>query len=131
MGRKAVVSPLLDYKLSSDEQATMLHLVLKLLRSPIRKVNQNVKFDWRKLERVGYKVNNVVGDTMLAQACLYCEFPKNLGFLTSLYTDKALLQRWEGKEFDPSKYKQEQLYLYNAKDCLATSPGFISSKKKN
>ncbi len=118
-GIESCCVPLIDYKLSSDEQAAMMFLVIKLLRSPIRKVNQNVKFDWRKLERVGWKTNNVVGDTMLAQACLYCEFPKNLGFLTSLYTDMPYFKD-EGKEFDPAKYKREQLYLYNAKDCLAT-----------
>jgi len=118
-GQESCCVPLLDYRLSADEQAAMLVLVLKLLRSPIRKVNQNYKFDWRKLERMGFKVNNWVGDTMLAQSVLYCEFPKNLGFLTSLYTDMPYFKD-EGKEFDPSKYKREQLYIYNAKDCLST-----------
>ncbi len=118
-GQESCCVPILDYNISLTERAAMLGLVLKLLRSPIRKVNQNLKFDWRKLERLGWKVNNWVGDTMLAQSCLYCEFPKNLGFLTSLYTDMPYFKD-EGKEFDPTKYKREQLYLYNAKDCLAT-----------
>ncbi len=118
-GNESCCIPILDYTISFDERVAMLHQVLKLLASPIRKVNQNVKFDWRKLERLGWSVCNVAGDTMLAQACLYCEFPKNLGFLTSLYTDMPYFKD-EGKEFDPSKYKREQLYLYNAKDCLAT-----------
>lgn len=118
-GQESCCVPLLDYKISSDEQAAMFILVLKLLRSPIRKVNQNLKFDWRKLERVGWRSGNWVGDTMLAQSVLYCEFPKNLGFLTSIYTDMPYFKD-EGKEFDPAKYKREQLYIYNAKDCLAT-----------
>ncbi len=118
-GNESCCIPILDYTISIDERMAMLHQVLKLLRSPIRKVNQNIKFDWRKLERLGWRVCNISGDTMLAQACLYCEFPKNLGFLTSLYTDMPYFKD-EGKEFDPSRYKREQLYTYNAKDCLAT-----------
>ncbi len=118
-GNESCCIPILDYTISIDERMAMLHQVLKLLASPIRKVNQNIKFDWRKLERLGWRVCNVSGDTMLAQACLYCEFPKNLGFLTSLYTDMPYFKD-EGKEFDPSRYKREQLYTYNAKDCLAT-----------
>jgi len=118
-GNESCCIPILDYNISIDERVAMLHQILKLLASPIRKVNQNIKFDWRKLERLGWQVANVAGDTMLAQACLFCEFPKNLGFLTSLYTDMPYFKD-EGKEFDPAKYKREQLYLYNAKDCLAT-----------
>ncbi len=118
-GNESCCVPLLDYNISIDERIGMLYQVLRLLNSPIRKVNQNIKFDWRKLERLGWKVCNVIGDTMLAAACLYCEFPKNLGFLTSLYTDMPYFKD-EGKEFDPAKYKREQLYIYNAKDCLAT-----------
>lgn len=118
-GNESCCIPILDYNISIDERVGMLHQVLKLLASPIRKVNQNIKYDWRKLERLGWQVNNVSGDTMLAQACLFCEFPKNLGFLTSLYTDMPYFKD-EGKVFDPAHYKREQLYLYNAKDCLST-----------
>ena len=118
-GNEACCIPILDWNISLDERAAMLGMILRLLRSPIPKVNQNYKFDWRKLERLGWKVNNWVGDTMLAQSCLYCEFPKNLGFLTSLYTDMPYFKD-EGHEFDPFKYKREQLYIYNAKDCLST-----------
>jgi hypothetical protein len=122
-GQEACCIPILDYNISLDERLGMLYQVLKLLNSPIPKVNQNIKFDWRKLARIGWTVRNVVGDTMLAASCLYCEFPKNLGFLTSLYTDMPYFKD-EGKEFDPAKYKREQLYIYNAKDCLATHQSY-------
>jgi hypothetical protein len=56
---------------------------------------------------------------MLASSCLYCEFPKNLGFLTSIYTDLPYFKD-EGKEFDPTRHKKEQFHLYNAKDSLAS-----------
>lgn len=118
-GHESCCIPILDYTIPIDQRVLMLQYVLRLLASPIRKVNQNIKFDWRKLERLGWKVCNVSGDTMLAFACLYCEFPKNLGFQTSLYTDMPYFKD-EGKEFDPGSYKREQLYIYNAKDSLAT-----------
>lgn len=118
-GSESCCVPITDYSLSLDIRVPLLALVLKLLASPIPKVNQNVKFDWRKLNRIGWRVNNVVGDTMLAQGQLYCEFPKNLGFLTSIYTDMPYFKN-EGKEFDPAKYDRKKLYIYNAKDSLAT-----------
>lgn len=117
-GLESCCIPLIDYTISLDERVLMFAEVAKMLASDIPKVNQNIKFDWRKCERVGLVVKNVVGDTMLAAGCLYAEFPKNLGFLTSLYTDMPYFKD-EGKEYDPSKYKREQLYIYNAKDSLA------------
>src|SRR5438046_8240554 len=56
---------------------------------------------------------------MLASNCLYCEFPKNLGFLTSIYTDIPYFKD-EGKAFDPEKTRRDRYYLYNVKDSLAT-----------
>jgi DNA polymerase-1 len=96
----------------------MMQQVAKLLKSPIPKVNQNIKYDKRILERWGFEVNNVVGDTMLASSTLYCEFPKNLGFLTSVYTELPYFKD-EGKRFDPEKTQRGQYYKYNAKDSLA------------
>jgi DNA polymerase-1 len=60
-----------------------------------------------------------VGDTALAASTLYCEFPKNLGFLTSIYTEMPYFKD-EGKQYDPAVHNRERLYLYCAKDSLAT-----------
>jgi hypothetical protein len=117
-GFESVCVPLLDSSIDLDNRTLMLDLVAKVLASAISKVNQNIKFDWKILERFGLKVNNVVGDTMLAAGSIYPEFPKNLGFLTSLYTDLPYFKN-EGKEFDPTSSRRERLYLYNAKDSLA------------
>jgi uracil-DNA glycosylase len=119
-GNESVTAPILDREISIDERVLMLHEISKLLAAPIPKVNQNIKFDWKKLEaRLHCQVNNVVGDTLLAASFLYPEFPKNLGFLTSLYTDMPYFKD-EGKQFDPSQHNRERLYLYCAKDSLAT-----------
>lgn len=118
-GYESACVPLLDSTIDLDNRVLMMDSVAKLLASPIPKVNQNIKYDWKILERWGFKVNNVIGDTMLASSTLYCEFPKNLGFLTSIYTDLPYFKD-EGREFDPQRHKKEQFYLYNAKDSLAT-----------
>lgn len=119
-GKESVCIPFLDRDIDIDNRSNMLHLVGRVLASNIPKVNQNIKYDWKILERWRLHVNNVVGDTALAASCIYPEFPKNLGFLTSIYTDIPYFKD-EGREFDPSKHKKEQFYLYNAKDSLATS----------
>ncbi len=118
-GVESVCIPFMDQSIDIDHRVLMIDLVARILASPIKKVNQNIKYDWKRLEAWGFYVNNVVGDTMLAASTLYCEFPKNLGFLTSIYTDLPYFKD-EGREFDPDKHKKEQFYLYNAKDSLAT-----------
>jgi len=128
-GWESVCVPFLDWNISQDNRIIMLNLVLKLLRSSIPKVNQNVKFDWRKLEKIGAVINGISGDTMLAASCIYAEFPKNLGFLTSLYTDMPYFKD-EGKEFDHSIHSRDRLYLYNAKDSLATSQIYSQQREE-
>lgn len=118
-GEESCTAPLLDYTLSQDTRYLMMIECAKLLASPIPKVNQNIKYDWKKCERWGYDVRNIAGDTLIAASCLYPEFPKNLGFLTSLYTEMPYFKD-EGKEYDPSTHNRERLYLYCAKDSLAT-----------
>lgn len=119
-GMESVCIPLVDASIDRDNRALMMDMIARLLDSPIPKVNQNIKYDWKILERWGFRVRNIVGDTMLATSTLYCEFPKNLGFLTSIYTDIPYFKD-EGKEFDPDKSKRDRYYLYNAKDSLSTS----------
>lgn len=128
-GFESVCIPLVDQSIDRDNRTLMLEMVDKVLRSNIPKVNQNIKYDWKILERWGFRVNNVIGDTMLASSTLYCEFPKNLGFLTSIYTDLPYFKD-EGKEFDPDRSKRDRYYLYNAKDSLATSQIYSQQKKE-
>lgn len=118
-GRESCTIPLLDTGVSINERVMMMHIVAQVLNSNVPKVNQNIKFDWKKLERFGFYVRNVCGDTLLATSTLYCEFPKNLGFLTSIYTDMPYFKD-EGKQYDPTLHNRDKLYLYCAKDSLAT-----------
>lgn len=117
-GFESCCIPFVDSSIDLDQRVMMAILVAKELASDLPKVNQNIKYDWKTQERWGFKINNVIGDTMLAASTLYCEFPKNLGFLTSIYTDLPYFKD-EGRQFDPSRHKKSQFYLYNAKDSLA------------
>src|SRR6185369_9408780 len=65
-GFESVCVPLVDSSIDRDNRTLMMELVAKLLASPIPKVNQNIKYDWKIMERWQFYVNNVVGDTMLA-----------------------------------------------------------------
>ena len=116
---EAISVPLLDPKIPIAEQGLLYWEVAKFLANGYPKVNQNIKFDWTFLEAWSYTVNNVMDDTMLLAHTLYSELTKNLGFLTSVHTDIPYYKD-EGKEFDPRKHSKDQLYLYNAKDALAT-----------
>lgn len=126
-GYESVCIPILDSSIDLDNRALMLDLICRILKSPIRKVNQNIKYDWKILKRWGFIVNNVFGDTQLAAGSIYPEFPKNLGFLVSIYTDLPYFKD-EGREFDPTKHKKEQFYLYNAKDSLGTHQTFFKQQ---
>lgn len=117
-GIEACCVPLLDKSIDRDNRALLWMLVSRLLSSEIAKGNQNIKYDDEKLSRWFFNVNNITDDCMLAAACIYPEFEKNLGFLTSIYTELPYFKD-EGRDFDPTIHKREQYYLYNAKDSIA------------
>lgn len=131
-GKESCTVPLLDWNIPQVDRVLMTSQVAKLLSSSIPKVNQNIlTFDWGKLERYGFYVNNVQGDTLINANLLYAEFPRNLGFLTSLYTELPY-HKDEGKggAFNPGSNKRETFYLYCAKDSLATHQIYTKQLKE-
>jgi hypothetical protein len=72
-----------------DEEKTVWLLVGKLLSSSIPKVFQNGVYDLQYLIRMGFIINNIADDTMLAWHSLYPEMPKSLGFLGSVLTNES------------------------------------------
>lgn len=127
-GYHAVSVPLHGYS-DRVECARLWQLVAKILAHPIPKVNQNIVYDWVILERHGIWVANVVGDTMHAGHLIYPEFPKGLDFWTSIYTEIPYYKD-EGRDFDPSVHSKDRLYIYNAKDSLATHVSYTAQLKE-
>lgn len=95
-------------------------LVAEHLYNPkYKKIGQNFKFDQEKLHSLGFYVSNFFLDTMLLGHTLTPEFPKNLGFLGSIYTDEPY-HKDEGKLFNPRKDNIDDYLRYNAKDAMLT-----------
>jgi len=103
------------------ELVQMWEMVGKILNNPEYKlVGQNFKFDDQKLRSpCNFRPANVYADTMLMAHTLYPEFPMNLGFLASIWTEEPYY-KVEGREFNPKKDSYDRLYLYNAKDSAIT-----------
>ena len=122
-GEEALSIPINDGTISRDEMTLFIHEIARLLASPIDKVNQNIKFDCKQLEKFGFHIQNVAGDTALAFHTLYPELPKNLGFQVSIYTDFPYFKDESGKKasaWNPKNYVADTLYIYNGKDALST-----------
>ena len=119
-GYRGCTIPLIGSKVDPLAQAQMSKLLSKDLSDPlIVKGNQNINYDQHIYQRYGFKLENIGWDTMLAASIISPEFPKRLGFLTSIYCD-GTYHKDEGKEFDPSKHSYDQLYEYCAKDAIKT-----------
>ena len=102
------------------------YLLAKFLaEDKVRKVGQNFKYDEEKLNGMGMPIHNLYADTMLLQHTLYPEFWQSLAFMTSLWTEEPYYKD-DGKSFDPSMSKLDQLYTYNARDAAVTLEVFLN-----
>jgi uracil-DNA glycosylase family 4 len=101
--------------LTPPQEAHTWKLIAELMEDPnIVKENQNITFDaafmFRKL---GIVVKNME-DTMIQMGILFPDFPKSLGFITSLYTREPYYKderKKQSKLFDERRFS-----IYNAKD---------------
>lgn len=106
---------IVPYWNSPDERSEIFRLVKEILESDIPKVAQNSTFDTVFLARnYSIHVRNVVWDTLVANHNLYCELPKDLGTLISLYTVLPY-HKYMIKESGP-----KARWIYNALDSLST-----------
>lgn len=106
-----------DNRWSEEEELTLWKTLASVLEHPaIEKVYQNgADFDTVYL----LAIHNIfpggyLHDTMIKHALNYPDFPKSLGFLTSIYTDEPYYKD-DGKAVNVGK-DQRQFYIYNAKD---------------
>ena len=98
--------------------------IRQLLTCTAKKIFHNGSaFDIVMLELNRFVVNNFTDDTMIQSHVLYPELPKDLAFLTSIYTDMPYYKD-EGKEKDAKGWSMrksiEDLKIYNCKDTIAT-----------
>lgn len=118
-GYRGICMPLTgNASIAHIEKARMSYMLASLLETR-QLINQNIGYDKRISQRFGYHLKNVKWDTMLAAHTLAAEFPKNLGFLTSIYTDMSFYKD-EGRDYDPSRQSPDVLYGYNVKDAIST-----------
>lgn len=116
-GKEACTVPLLDRRTPITEKAAIWISVIKLLASPIAKGNQNINYDIRIANRFLMSlVKNVVWDTQLGAGTILAEFPRNLGFLTSINTTLP----YHKDEGHTTGGDIQKLYDYCGKDCITT-----------
>jgi DNA polymerase I-like protein with 3'-5' exonuclease and polymerase domains len=102
------------YWKNDSEYHQIWTLVKQILESQIPKVAQNSQFDTTMLLKYyGISANNVVWDTMLVAHNLYCDLPKDLGTLISLYTRLPYHKYMIHEKGDRARW------LYNAADAVA------------
>lgn len=111
-----------NLRYTKEETAILLSKLERILSSPtIPKVAQNAMFDMGVLEvYYGIKTNNLCWDTMIAQQNLYCDLPKDLGTLTSLYTELPYLKH----------LAKTNRYEYCAMDAVSTLHVIQGQKKE-
>jgi len=109
-----------NYYAPDQEQQLMLLITEILENERITKICQNASFDVTFMARK-YGISTVnVQDTMVAMAIAYPDFPKDLGFITSTYTDIPYYKD-EGKDVfkkGVTEYDERAFWGYNAKDSL-------------
>jgi uracil-DNA glycosylase family 4 len=82
-------------------------------------VGQNFLYDAQYFAKEHGYVPRVTDDTMFMQHVLFPGLPKGLDFLASMYCQKYVYWKGEGKDWDPST-PEEQLWTYNCKDACYT-----------
>lgn len=100
---------------SPEDEAEVLAAVTRVLEDPaIPLIAQNFQYDAARLsDEFGIVCQGLVLDTMVAQHCCYCELPKSLAFLCSLYTRVPFY-----KDHDASNDLDE--WRYNCYDAAVT-----------
>lgn len=98
-----------------DGELALLWIMMQEVFAQNFIVGQNFNYDRDKLQRLGFKVNYLKSDTMLKAQALNPEFPKGLGFNTSVRTLEPFYKN-EGM-YEGSR---EDLFIGCARDACVT-----------
>ena len=84
-----------NYWKTDDEETLALTYVREILQSPADKIFQNGAYDIQYIWKTwGIPIAGVIHDTMLLHHALQPELQKSLGFLGSIYLDRAAWKQW-------------------------------------
>lgn len=104
-----------------EEETEIVWLLRKLLCHPnVEVVGQNWLYDMQYIARHWGFIPWPHLDTMIAHHVNFAGLPKGLDFLSSLYNDFHVYWKDEGKRWDPKYVDEDQLWVYNCKDCVNT-----------
>jgi DNA polymerase I-like protein with 3'-5' exonuclease and polymerase domains/uracil-DNA glycosylase len=122
-GKEGVSVPLVDKNISSSDLALINYKISSFFNDTgLGFTGHNYIYDTHYLHKHGFIDwdHFIVGNcTMNLGKLVYPELPASLAFYNSIYTLMPYFKD-EGKEFDPGKTKKDQLFHYNAKDCIST-----------
>jgi uracil-DNA glycosylase len=116
---------------NEDQEATIWQLYSRVLSDEkIEKINQNIVFDKQFLWMQNHiLMQGYLGDTMIAQAIMYPDFPKGLDFICSIRTDEPYYKDdgklWKNITKDPYRF-----WEYNAKDAAIAFEAWESLEKE-
>lgn len=104
-----------------EQETQIVFLLRKILHHPnVEVIGQNFMYDAQHLA-VHWGIRSRVGfDTMLAQHLMFPSVQKGLDFLASMYCSHYVYWKDESKTWDPKTTSEEQLWIYNCKDCVYT-----------
>lgn len=103
-----------------EEETTIIEWLGKILTHPNAEViGQNWLYDSQYIYRWWLFVPNLSRDTMIAHHSIFSNLRKGLDYLSATYCDHHIYWKDESKDWDP-KIGEEQLWTYNAKDCVVT-----------
>lgn len=106
----------------SEEEEITIILALKVLltQENVGCVGQNFLYDCQYIARWWGFIPNVADDTMIKHHVCFSGMPKGLDFISSLYCENYVYWKDEGKFFDLEHNSEEDLWIYNCKDCINT-----------
>lgn len=106
---------------TKEQEAEILVLLRTLFLCPALKlVGQNFLYDLQYLSKFWGVAPKVWHDTLLAQHVCFPGTKKGLDFLSSVLCEFHQYWKDDGKNFDPFKDDQVQLWVYCCRDCVAT-----------
>jgi len=112
-----------------EEELSLILKMKHILQDCDTKViGQNFIYDMQYIARRWGFVFPVHADTMLTQHVIFPGRPKDLAYISSLYSSDYCYWKDEGKDWNPSM-DEDQLWAYNCKDAIYTFEDHVVQDK--